>query len=93
MDPNGLRRLNTLIEECRRHPFTGTGKPEGLKGNLQLVEEKLEVAGGEHKSTGVIVRMAQGDIKQNSNPFKLIIKSDGEVVNTVKLVFNGPVFD
>jgi cytochrome c oxidase accessory protein FixG len=66
---------------------------EGLKGNLQLVEEKLEVAGGEHKSTGVIVRMAQGDIKQNSNPFKLVVKSDGEVVNTVKLVFNGPVFD
>jgi cytochrome c oxidase accessory protein FixG len=66
---------------------------EGLKGNLQLVEEKLEVAGGEHKSTGVIVRMAQSDIKQNSNPFRLVIKSDGEVVNTVKLVFNGPVFD
>jgi hypothetical protein len=66
---------------------------QGLKGSLQLVEEKLEVVGGEHKSTGVIVRMAQSDIKQNSNPFKLVIKSDGEIVNTVKLVFNGPVFD
>jgi toxin YoeB len=33
-DPTVLTRLNTLIEECRRHPFTGTGKPEGLKGDL-----------------------------------------------------------
>jgi len=23
-----------LIEECRRHPFKGTGKPEPLGGNL-----------------------------------------------------------
>lgn len=27
-------RLNALIEECRRHPFKGTGKPEPLGGNL-----------------------------------------------------------
>jgi toxin YoeB len=33
-DPTVLARLNTLIEECRRHPFTGTGKPEPLKGDL-----------------------------------------------------------
>jgi toxin YoeB len=33
-DPTVLTRLNTLIEECRRHPFTGTGKPEALKGDL-----------------------------------------------------------
>jgi toxin YoeB len=26
--------INALIEECRRHPFTGTGKPEPLKGDL-----------------------------------------------------------
>lgn len=26
--------INALIEECRRHPFTGTGKPEPLSGNL-----------------------------------------------------------
>jgi toxin YoeB len=30
----GLARVNLLIEEIRRHPFTGTGKPEGLKGDL-----------------------------------------------------------
>jgi toxin YoeB len=33
-DPKLLERLNILIEECRRHPFTGTGKPEPLGGNL-----------------------------------------------------------
>ena len=29
-----LEKLNGLIEECRRHPFKGTGKPEPLSGNL-----------------------------------------------------------
>jgi toxin YoeB len=33
-DPAVLARINTLIEECRRHPFQGTGKPETLKGDL-----------------------------------------------------------
>jgi toxin YoeB len=27
-----LERLNGLIKECARTPFTGTGKPEPLKG-------------------------------------------------------------
>jgi toxin YoeB len=27
-------KLNALIEECRRQPFKGTGKPEPLGGNL-----------------------------------------------------------
>jgi toxin YoeB len=26
--------INGLIEECLRHPFTGTGKPEPLRANL-----------------------------------------------------------
>lgn len=30
-----LERLNDLIEECTRHPFTGTGKPEPLKQVLR----------------------------------------------------------
>lgn len=34
-DANTLARLNALIEQCRRNPFTGTGKPEPLKGDLQ----------------------------------------------------------
>lgn len=29
-----LAKLNSLIEECRRDPFRGTGKPEALKQNL-----------------------------------------------------------
>lgn len=34
LDPKGLTRLNRLIEECRRTPFQGTGKPERLKQDL-----------------------------------------------------------
>ena len=33
-DLKTLKRLNGLIEECRRDPFRGTGKPEALGGNL-----------------------------------------------------------
>jgi toxin YoeB len=29
-----LVRINTLIEQCRRTPFMGIGKPEPLKRNL-----------------------------------------------------------
>jgi len=34
-DRNVLERLNRLIEECRRTPFRGTGKPEPLRGELK----------------------------------------------------------
>lgn len=33
--PATLNRLNDLIKECSRTPFTGTGKPEALKGDLK----------------------------------------------------------
>jgi toxin YoeB len=33
-DANVLERVNDLIEECRRNPFRGTGKPEPLKGEF-----------------------------------------------------------
>ena len=33
-DLKTLERLNGLLEECLRHPFRGTGKPEPLGGNL-----------------------------------------------------------
>ena len=33
-DRKTLRRLNGLIEELRRTPFSGKGKPEPLKGDL-----------------------------------------------------------
>lgn len=34
-DPAILKRLNALIEECRRTPFKGRGKPEPLKQDLK----------------------------------------------------------
>lgn len=33
-DPKLLARLNTIIRECQRTPFTGIGKPEPLRGPL-----------------------------------------------------------
>ena len=33
-DRKGLKKLNRLIQECQRNPFTGSGKPEPLKGEL-----------------------------------------------------------
>jgi toxin YoeB len=33
-DAKVAERINALIEECRRDPFRGTGKPEPLGGNL-----------------------------------------------------------
>ena len=33
-DPQMLRRLNELLQQCMRDPFRGTGKPEPLAGNL-----------------------------------------------------------
>ncbi len=33
-DPKLLARLHGLIEECSRTPFSGTGKPEPVRGRL-----------------------------------------------------------
>lgn len=33
-DRSVLRRVNELIRDAMRTPFTGIGKPEALKGNL-----------------------------------------------------------
>ena len=33
-DADLLTKVSDLIEECRRTPFTGRGKPEALKGTL-----------------------------------------------------------
>jgi toxin YoeB len=33
-DDATLRKVNELIEDVRRHPFIGLGKPEPLKGDL-----------------------------------------------------------
>ena len=34
-DRKSLKRLNSLIKECQRHPFEGSGKPEPLKGDFK----------------------------------------------------------
>jgi toxin YoeB len=34
-DREMLRRLNALINDARRHAFTGLGKPEPLRGELR----------------------------------------------------------
>ncbi len=33
-DRKVLKKLNRLIRECQRTPFSGTGKPEPLKGEF-----------------------------------------------------------
>lgn len=33
-DPKMLARISTLIDDARRSPFTGLGKPEPLRKNL-----------------------------------------------------------
>ncbi|HZZ12616.1 MAG TPA: Txe/YoeB family addiction module toxin [Paraburkholderia sp.] len=33
-DKKVLCKINTLLEECRRDPYHGTGKPEPLVGSL-----------------------------------------------------------
>ena len=34
-DKKTLKRINELLKDIDRQPFTGIGKPEPLKGNLQ----------------------------------------------------------
>ena len=33
-DRKTVKKINDLIRDCQRNPFTGIGKPEPLKGNL-----------------------------------------------------------
>ena len=33
-DKKVLRKINSLIKECQRTPFEGTGKPEALRQSL-----------------------------------------------------------
>lgn len=34
-DQNAHKKLDSLLQECLRHPFFGTGKPEPLKENFK----------------------------------------------------------
>jgi toxin YoeB len=34
-EPDKVEKINALIKDCKRNPFSGLGKPEPLKGNLK----------------------------------------------------------
>ncbi|ATQ67170.1 MULTISPECIES: Txe/YoeB family addiction module toxin [Methylosinus] len=34
-DPKIVERINQLVKECLQTPFSGTGKPEPLRGGLR----------------------------------------------------------
>jgi toxin YoeB len=60
-----LERINSLIEECRRHPFAGTGKPEPLKSDLagfwsrRITQEHRLVYRVSGKGEGQTLQIAQ----------------------------------
>lgn len=64
-DRKTLTRLNGLIEECRRNPFKGTGKPEPLKGDFhgwwsrRITQEDRLVYRVEGKGDGQQLQIAQ----------------------------------
>ena len=48
-DAKVVERINALIEECLRHPFNGTGKPEPLKrqpGGLVVATDQPRASAG-----------------------------------------------
>lgn len=46
-DPGVLAKINALIEDCRRNPFKGLGKPEPLKRELSGFSSRRIT--GEHR--------------------------------------------
>lgn len=53
-----LKKLNRLIEECLRTPFSGAGKPEPLKGEFSAWWSRR--IDGEHR---LIYRIADGNLE------------------------------
>ena len=56
-DKNMLKRINNLIHEIRRDPFTGSGKPEPLKHGLSGYWSRR--INDEHR---IVYRPAEGEI-------------------------------
>ena len=54
-DRRRLRRLNKIIEEARRTPYEGIGKPEALRGDLKGYWSRR--VDGEHR----LVYKVEGD--------------------------------
>ena len=55
-DKKVLRKINSLIKECQRTPFEGTGKPERLRQNLSGFWSRRIT--GEHR----LVYKAENDV-------------------------------
>lgn len=56
----GLKKLNRLIEECRRTPFEGTGQPEPLRHGLSgLWSRRIDK---EHRLVYTVVADEENDI-------------------------------
>lgn len=51
-----MKKLETLLGELKEHPFTGTGKPEPLKGNLHNCWSR-RITGGDR-----LVYSVHGDV-------------------------------
>ena len=54
-DYKKVSRINDLVEDMKRHPFTGIGKPEPLKRNLsglwsRRIDSKNRIVYDCHKS-------------------------------------------
>ncbi len=57
-DKAGLKRINLLIRDTQRNPFSGLGKPEPLKHNLSGFWSRR--ISGEHR----LVYTVDGDVLQ-----------------------------
>lgn len=56
-DPRKTAKINALIKDIRRDPFTGLGKPEPLKGSLAGFWSRR--ISDEHR---VVYRVSGGDL-------------------------------
>lgn len=56
-DRQTLKRINALIRDIQRDPFSGIGKPEGLRGDLSGFWSRRIT--GEHR---VVYKMDAGDL-------------------------------
>jgi len=67
--------------------------PEDKTQRIKVLSDDLSVKPGEQKTILMLVFMSQKDIKRNITPFMMNVKGNGEVLNTVKGKFMGPVFE
>ena len=59
-EPKSFSKVKKLIEELKEHPFTGTGKPEQLKGDCagawsRRISKKHRLVYEIHNTEGVVL--------------------------------------